>query len=150
MDEAKDPKIPRGVILVENLESLMPGMIFQMAGLMTTMRYQYATVYMDQASWLSCVYPQKKASVEETLKIKDSWERYSSDRVVTIKPYHTDTSILKFKKWVESCHRDNQCITSAGVNAHNQNEMSESHIRYLKELALTMLIKSIRGWPKCM
>ena len=67
MDEAKDPEIPREVILVDQFKYLMPGMISQMAGLMTTKRYQYETVYMDQASRLSCVYPQKNAYAEETL-----------------------------------------------------------------------------------
>ena len=67
MDEAKDPEIPREVILVDHFKPLMPGMISQMLGLMTTKRYQYATVYMDQASRLSCVYPQKNAYTEETL-----------------------------------------------------------------------------------
>ena len=49
------PKIitsPGELISVDQLESPTPGLVAQMVGSLTTKRYKYAIVYMDQASRL--------------------------------------------------------------------------------------------------
>ena len=55
MDEAKDTERPGDVIFLDQLKSPTLVLISQMTGFMTTKRYQYATVYVDQASRLSYV-----------------------------------------------------------------------------------------------
>ena len=67
MDEVEDPIRLGHVVSVEHIKYLIPGLISQMTGLFNPNIYQYGTVYVDQASRLSCVYPQKTASTEETL-----------------------------------------------------------------------------------
>ena len=62
----------------------MPGLIYQMTGFLTTKIYQCATVYVDQSLRLSYVYPQKKATAEDTLEGNEACERYDRDRGVTI------------------------------------------------------------------
>ena len=108
--------------------------------LLTTKRYQYTTVYVDQSSMLSYVNPKETASVEDTLEEKEAWEMYDRDKGVTIKSYHGNNGIFKAKKWVESCHRGVQGIDFAGLNAHNNNGMAEIRIRELKEPTCIMLI----------
>ena len=52
MDKEEGPTRPGDVILVDQLKSPTPGLISQITGFMSTKRYQYATVYMYQASRL--------------------------------------------------------------------------------------------------
>lgn len=62
-----EPKTKPGhVVSVDQLVSPTPGLIAQMTGFLTTKRYKYATVYVDQFSRLGFVYLQKTASAEET------------------------------------------------------------------------------------
>ena len=56
MDKEKDPERPGDVILVDHIRSPTPGLIAQMTGFMTTKRYHYTTLYLDQASRLSYIY----------------------------------------------------------------------------------------------
>ena len=70
MDKAKDLTSTADMISVDQFKSLMLGLIAQMKGLLTTKKYQQATVYVDQALRLSYVYPQTTALAEDTLKGK--------------------------------------------------------------------------------
>jgi hypothetical protein len=54
-DEARKPTRPEEKLSVDQLVSPTPGLIAQMTGFITTKRYTYATVYVDQASRLSFV-----------------------------------------------------------------------------------------------
>ena len=55
-----------------------------MTGILTTKRYKYATVYVDQVVKLSFTYLQNTATAEETIEGKESFERYALDRGGTI------------------------------------------------------------------
>lgn len=72
-----------------------PGLITQMTGILTTERYKYATVYVDQASRLSFVWLQKTATAEETVLGKEAFEQYAKDRGVNILGYHADNGIFQ-------------------------------------------------------
>ena len=106
-----------------------------MTGKLTTKRYKYATVFVDQASRLGYVYLQKTATADETLVAKDAFERYAKDNGVTVKAYHADNGIFKAHAWVNNCTQKQQRLTFAGVNAHHQNGIAERRIRELQELA---------------
>jgi len=95
----------------------MPGLIAQMAGFLTKKRYNYATIYVDNASGMGYIYLQKTASADETLEGKRAFERYCATRGVV------------------------------GVNAHHQNGRAEARIRRLQELSRTMMIHAKRRWP---
>ena len=80
-----------------------PGLITQMTSLLTKQRYKYATIYVDQASWLGYVYLQADAIVETTLKSKRAYERLVLLYGITVRGYHTDNSIFKANglgKWL--------------------------------------------------
>ena len=118
-----------------------------MTGKLTTKRYKYATVFVDQASRLGYVYLQKTATAEETLLAKDAFERYAKDNGVEVRAYHADNGIFKAHAWVNNCNHKQQRLTFAGVNAHHQNGIAERRIRELQELARTMLIHAAKRWP---
>ena len=64
MEKAENPTRPWDVASVEQLRSLTPEFIAQMTGFLTTGRYQYTTVYVDQVWRISYVYQKKIASEE--------------------------------------------------------------------------------------
>ena len=55
------------MVSVYQLKYPAPGLISQMKGFLATNRYQYTTLYVDQASRLSYIYPQKNEFTEDTL-----------------------------------------------------------------------------------
>ena len=125
-----------------------PGLIAQMTGRLTTARYNYATVYVDQASRLGYVYIQKTSAAEETIEGKKAFERYAADRGIQVRAYHADNGVFRAKAWVAACAKANQRMTYAGVNAHHENGIAEKRIRDLQDLARTMLLHASRRWPK--
>jgi Reverse transcriptase (RNA-dependent DNA polymerase) len=140
------PQKPGQVVSVDQLVSPTPGLIAQMTGFLTTKRYKYATVYVDQFSRLGFIYLQKTASAEETIEGKKAFEAYARRHGVRIQNYHADNGIFKAYQWLEACRKEQQGMTFAGVNAHHQNGIAERRIRELQELARTMLIHASSRW----
>ena len=68
--ETKTITEPGELISFDQLESPTPGFIVQITGHLTTKRYKYATVFIDQASNLGYVYMQTKNNTIGTLEAK--------------------------------------------------------------------------------
>ena len=146
-DESSKPTKPGERISVDQLVSPTPGLIAQMTGTLTTKRYKYATVYVDQVTRLGFVWLQKSPSAEETVEGKIAFEKYALDRGVKVQNYHADNGIFRAHIWVNACRSNGQGLTFAAVNAHHQNGIAERRIRELQELARTMLIHATKRWP---
>ena len=147
-DNNETPTAVGEVVSVDQLESPTPGLIAQMTGKLTTKRYKYATVYVDQRSRLGFVHLQKTSSAEETIEGKKAFETYARRHRITIKNYLADNGIFKANLWVDECKRQGQGLTFAGVNAHHQNGVAERRIRELQDMARTMLIHANSRWPE--
>jgi len=137
---------PGQVVSVDQLVSPTPGLIAQMTGKLTTKRYRYATVYVDQYSGLSYVYLQKTADADETIAGKKAFEAYASQFGVKVSAYHADNGIFRANKWVDECRANRQTLTFAGVNAHHSNGLAERRIRSLQDLTRSQLIHMDRRW----
>ena len=140
---------PGEIVSVDQMVSPTPGLVAQMTGALTNRRYKYATVYVDQASRLSYTYLQKTASAEETIKGKIAFELFARSQGVSIKGYHADNGIFRANAWMNHCHKYNQRLTYAGVNAHHQNGIAERRIRELQSMARTMFIHAAKRWSNC-
>ena len=81
-------------------------MIAQMTGKLTTKRYKYATVFVENFYQLLYVCLQKTSTVEETLEEKKAFESYAASHNVQILNYHADNGIF----------RANDSIKTAKVN----------------------------------
>ena len=138
---------PGECVSVDQLVSPTPGLVAQLTGILTTKRYLYATVYVDQATKFGFVYLQKSATAEETLQSKRAFESVAHQHGVTIRAYHADNGIFRANQWVNDCRRQHQNLTFAAVGAHHQNGYAERRIRSLQELARTMLIHASQQWP---
>ena len=126
-DKPRDDYNPKSVthpgerVSVDQLVSPTPGLVAQITGILTTKRYKYATVFVDQYSSLGYVYLQKTVTAEETILGKKAIEQYAAQRGVQIKAYHADDGIFRVNKWVHECRIQHQLLTFAGVNANHQN-----------------------------
>ena len=125
---------------VDQLVLPTPGLIAQITGFLTTKRYKYATIYVDQYTRYGYVYLLKTASAEETGEGKKAFEAMARRQGIREENYHADNGVFKVHVWVEACESEKQGITYAGVNAHHQNGVAERQIRELQELARAMLI----------
>jgi hypothetical protein len=150
-DEAPNTLIataPGQIVSVDQMESTTVGFIAQLKGKLTTKRYQYATVFVDQFSRLSYVFLQKSLNSAETVIAKQCFELYANDRGVKIKRYHADNGRFADNGFIESCKAENQRITYCGVNAHFQNGIAEKRIRDLQEATRTSILFAMHKWPK--
>jgi hypothetical protein len=147
-EEAYHPTRPGEIVSVDQLKSPTPGLIAQITGALTTKRYEYATVFVDNYSGYSFVFLQKTSSGEETLQAKEAFERLCKANGIEVQHYHADNGIFKANIWVENCRKNGQGLSFAGVNAHHQNGRAEARIRRLQELTRTQLSHAKRLWPQ--
>jgi hypothetical protein len=142
------PQKPGQIVSVDQLVSPTPGLIAQISGFLTTKRYKYATIYVDQYSRMGFVYLQKTASKEETVESKKAFEAFARRHGIQVSNYHADNGIFKAHQWMEACRQDLQGLTFAGVNAHHQNGHAERRIRELQEMARAMMIYANARWKE--
>lgn len=147
-DESYHPTKPGEVVSVDQMRSPTPGLIAQMTGILTTKRYEYATIYVDHYSSFGFVYLQKSAGADETLEGKHAFERICRNNGFSVLHYHADNGIFKANKWVLDCYANGQGLSFAGVNAHHQNGRAEARIRRLQELTRAQLAHAKRQWPQ--
>jgi hypothetical protein len=128
-NDGDKPTKPGQVVSVDQLVSPTPRLIAQMTKFLTTKRYSYATIYVDQFSRLGFVNLQKTASAEENVEGKKAFEAFAHRwHGVKIENYHADNGIFKAYKWTDACKQDGQGMTFAAVNAHHQNGITERRI----------------------
>jgi hypothetical protein len=133
---------------VDQLESTTPGLIAQLKGTPTKLRYRYVTVFVDHYSGLSFVYLQKTITSEETVEAKRAFEAYAKTLNVQIRHYHADNGRFADNLFIKAVKEAGQTISFCGVNAHFQNGRAEKRIRDLQDSARTQLIHAKHRWPK--
>jgi hypothetical protein len=124
-------------VSVDQMVSLIPGLVAQITGVLTTKIYNYATVYVDHATRLGYVHLQKGATAEETLEGKMGFEAYTRSHGITIKAYHADNRIFHAHKWVDCYRVAKQGLTFTGVNSHHENGIAKRRIKELQDLGRT-------------
>jgi hypothetical protein len=85
-------------------------------------------------------------SSKETVKAKESFERYAKSYGVNIKHYHADNGRFKDKAFMKSIEDSGQTISFSGVGAHHQNGIAEKRIGDLQRRATTLLLHAQRRW----
>jgi hypothetical protein len=81
---------PGQYVLVDQLESPIPGLKGQNKGFFFRERYKVATIFVDHFSCLSYVYLQESTKGKETLLAKRAFEAYATSFGVIIANYHAD------------------------------------------------------------
>ena len=81
------------------------GFIAQLKGKLTTQRYQYTTVFVDQHSQYAYVYLQWTITSAETVQAKHSFEHMAEDMGIRIHHYHADNGRFADKGFVQDCQK---------------------------------------------
>jgi hypothetical protein len=102
---AKTVTQPGNITSVNQMNSMTPGLVVLISGVLTTKRYKCATVFIDQGSRVGYAHLQKSSSTEETIKAKEAWEANARTHGVKVKAYHADNGIFRTNKWVGSCRK---------------------------------------------
>ena len=71
------------------------------------------------------------------------------DRGVKVKAYHANNGVFRANKWRDTCYKQGQALTFAGVNVHHTNGMAEKCICNLQDLTNTQLIHATHKWAIC-
>lgn len=107
---------------MDHLESSTAEFIGQLKGaILTTLRYKYATVFVDLYSDYTYVYLHTKITSDETVKAKKAFELHTESFGVRIKQYHADNGRFQDIAFKMHCEQQGQMLTLCGVNAHFQN-----------------------------
>ena len=114
-----------GYVSVDMLTLPSPVIVVQMTVNLIKARYMYVTVFVDQYSFYTYVYPQTLQTAKETLKANQAFELDAQKHGIQIKNYHSDNEVFRAHKWVNACHRKQKLITFAAVNAHFKNGIAE-------------------------
>jgi len=138
---------PGDVVSVDQLESSTPGFIGQITGMLTKLRIVGSTIFVDQASDFSYVYHHMSLSSEETVKAKQSFEKFARTHGVSIKHYHVDNGRFKDKVFMKEIEDQRQSISFIEVGAHHQNGIAGKRIGALQRRATTLLLHAQRRWP---
>ena len=138
---------PGECVSIDQLVSTTPGLVAQLRGIPTTIRYKVATVFVDHFSKLGYVHLQKSTGAVETIAAKEAFERFAASHGVQVLHYHADNGIFTDNAFTAAVKASGQQISFCGVNAHFQNGVAERKIRDLTEHARTMLIHANSRWP---
>jgi hypothetical protein len=93
---------PGDMVSVDQIVSPIPGLVAQITGTLTTKMYNYATIYVDQATRLGCA-PAEGSNSRRNVRSKEVFEACASSQGVAIKAYHADNGIFHAHKWVDCC-----------------------------------------------
>jgi hypothetical protein len=113
---------------VDQLISLVPGLIAQMQGWLTRKRYTVATIFVDHYSRLSYIHLQQGTKQAETLEAKRAFKAFTRSHGVTIRYYHVDNGRFAEAAFTEHCDKNQQHLTFCGANAHFQNSTAKKRI----------------------
>ena len=86
---------------------------------------------------------QETKEAKETVDGKQKFEGFCKTHGVDVKNYRADNHIYNSNLFRQSCAATGQGLTFSGVNAYHQNGVAERKIRYITNLARTMLFHAM-------
>ena len=98
-ERRKGTKKNGDLVVVDQMESQTPGIIPQMSGSITRMRYKVATIFVDVHSRYTWVHMQTSTNANETLIGKRNLEIHAKQHGITIRGYHSDNGVFSCAEW---------------------------------------------------
>ena len=139
---------PGAIVSLDTAESrTVPGLVAQLRGRPTLMRYHYATTFVDHFSDLDYVHLHQRNDADSILEAKLAFERYAGSFGVSVQHYHCDNGVFADNTFKAACRAAHQTSTYCGVNAHHQNGKAEKRIRDIRDSARSMLLLAQHNWP---
>ena len=143
------PQRPGELTYIDQLISPTLGLIAQMTGRPTILRYQCATIFVDHVTDFTFIHLQKSTNAIETIEGKKEYEQFVREQGHKVQAYHADNDIFSCNEWRDSCNNSatRQRLTFSGVNAHHQNGVAERRIQEIQKSTRNSLIHANQRWP---
>ena len=136
---------PGSTISVDHFESRLKGRTLHSFG-KSKDSYVGGCIFVDHMSGYIHMEEQMGFSGSETIRAKQSFERFALDHGIIINSYLCDNGIFKSKAFVRHLHEHNQKVHYCGVNAHHKNGIAERNIRTVSECARALLLHAALRW----
>jgi hypothetical protein len=133
-------------VSVDHFESRLKGRTYTSFGRTTSDQYVGGCIFVDHMSGYMHVEPQLGFSSSETVRAKQSFEKFALDNGVIVEEYMADNGVFKANAFVKHIQDHNQKLRFCGVNAHHQNAVAERSIRTVSECARSMLLHASMRW----
>ncbi|KAL7524965.1 hypothetical protein ACHAWF_001150 [Thalassiosira exigua] len=110
---------PDEVVSVNQMVSTLHGFVVQMTGKLIKRRYSGETVFVDNFSRLKFVFLMESNFIsDDTIRVKEAFERFARDHGVTNRHYHTTNGQFKANAFIPHCNKFYQLLSFCGVDAH--------------------------------
>ena len=133
-------------VSVDHFESRVRGRTLKSLGRTTSDSYVGGCIFVDHMSGYIHVEEQLGFSGPETIRAKQSFEKFALDNGVVIHNYLCDNGIFKGRQFVKHLNEHNQKVKYCGVNAHHKNGIAERNIRTVSECARALLLHAALHW----
>jgi hypothetical protein len=110
-------------------------------------KYTGGTIFVDHSTSYIHHANQVSLRVGETLKAKNTFERFAKECGHTVNMYHADNAPFRAEEFVRDCTNKGQTVDYSGVGAHHQNGVAERAIRTVTTWARTMMLHQVLHWP---
>jgi hypothetical protein len=138
---------PRKCVSMDQLVSVQPGLIPQIAGFLTNLQIWGAAVFVDHYSDYVYVSLMQDLTLDKTLLAKSAFERHANDGGVSITSYQADNGRFTDSRFKKAIKDANQSITFCAVGAHHQNGIVERRIKELTLISQALLLHAKQHWP---
>ncbi len=116
---------------MDQMVSVQPGLIPQMAGFLTNLHIWGATVFIDHLSDYVYVALMQDLGLDKTLLAKSSFEQHANEGGISINAYRANNCRFADDGFQKAIKEANQSITFCAVGAHHQNGIVERRINEL-------------------
>ena len=137
---------PGSSISVDHFESRLRGRTLTSLGRSSSDSYVGGCIFVDHMSGYIHVEEQLGFSGSETIRAKQSFEKFALDHGIVVQNYLCDNGIFKGRQFVKHLHEHNQKVQYCGVNAHHKNGIAERNIRTVSECARALLLHAALHW----
>ena len=141
-----DDLSPGASVSVDHFESRARGRTLTSLGRSSSDSYVGGCIFVDHMSGYIHVEEQLGFSGPETIRAKQSFEKFALDHGILIQNYLCDNGIFKGRQFVKHLHEHNQKVKYCGVNAHHKNGVAERNIRTVSDCARALLLHASLHW----
>ena len=139
---------PRKCVSMDQLVSVQPGLIPQIAGFLTNLQIWGTAVFVDHYSDYVYVSLMQDLGLDETLLAKLAFECHANNGgVYSITSYRADNDNFADAGFQKAIKDANQSITFCAVGAYHQNGIVERRIKELTLISRTLLLHAKQHWP---
>jgi hypothetical protein len=137
-------------VSVDHFESRLLGRTYDSYGKPSSTTFKGGAFFVDHASSFVHCEHQVGFSAVETIRAKQSYERFCMENGVVFQEYLTDSGTFKANQCVSHIHEMQQLLRLCGMNAHHQNGVADRSIQTISNMDRTMIVHASMHWKESM